>query len=145
MLELINKALFIAQNEDVSTCSDCVVLYSISFMPNEKNKLLAQEYLRQNINAKILDDTPCGKSLIALGLNGKVNEVGEEINKVWRIASKRFIEQASGNITAFVEGADERSTFYTTELKEILENDKILTINKIDKFEFYKKFTPYRY
>ncbi len=145
MLELINKALFIAQNEDVSTCSDCVVLYSISFMPNEKNKLLAQEYLRQNINAKILDDTPCGKSLIALGLNGKVNEVGEEINKVWRIASKRFIEKASGNITAFVEGADERSTFYATELKEILKNDKILTINNIDKFEFYKKFIPCRY
>ena len=145
MKNKIDEALEIANTKDVSTLVDCAVVYSISFMPDEKNKIEALEYLAKNKNAKMLDMTDCGKALIALGLNGKVNEVHEAITNVWKIASKRFIGNASGDIKAFVEGADERSTFYSTELKEILDNSKILTINGIDKFIFAKSFRPQRY
>ena len=141
----IDEALEIANTKDVSTLKDCAVVYSISFMPNEKNKELAFRYLEQNKKAKLLDMTECGKALIDLGLNGKVNEVHKKITEIWKIASKRYIENASGNINAFVEGADERSTFYSLELKEILDNPKILTINGIDKFLFAKNFIPRRY
>ena len=145
MKSLISKAYEIARFFDVATPKDCAVVYSVSFMPNEKNKELAINFVNKNKGAMMLDDTPCGKALIELGLNGKVNEVADEITNIWKIASARYIFSASGNINAFVDEADERSTFVSTELNNIIENDKILTINGIDKFEFASNFKPYRY
>jgi hypothetical protein len=145
MQQIINKALEIATSFDVSTPINGAVVYSISFMPDEKNKELAIKYVKENQNAMMLDDTPCGRALIELGLNGKVDKVADEITNIWKIASKRYIESASGNINAFVDRADERSTFVSTELNKILENNKISTINGIDKFEFASTFKSYRY
>lgn len=145
MQELLKKALNIAETYDVSTCKNCAVVYSISYMPNESNKIRAKEYVTVNNKAKMLDDTPCGKALIDLGLDGKVNDVAEEITKIWKIASSRYINSASGDIAAFVEGADERSTFCTTELNDIMQNPNITHINRIEKNIFYQNFCPKRY
>lgn len=145
MQNLLNKAYEIAKNADVTTVSDGAVVYSVSYMPNDENKLKAKAFLKENPTAKMLDDTPCGEALIALGLDGKVNEVGEDITQIWRIASARYIAVASGNIHAFVAGADERSTFCTTELEEIMKNQNITHINGIDKLTFTQNFHPSRY
>jgi len=145
MDNLIAKAKEIAETYDVTTEPDCGVVYSVSFMPSDKNKNEAKAFVIQNSNTKMLDDTPCGKALIELGLDGKVNEVAEEITAVWRIASLRFIAAASGNIHAFVKGADERSTFCTIELSEIIKNPKITQINGIKKEKFALNFKPQRY
>lgn len=142
MPSLLNKALEIAVREDVATAPDGAVVYSVSYMPHDENKKQAKAFLTNHAEAKILDDTPCGKALVALGLDGKVNEVGEEITRIWRIASSRYIAAASGNIHAFVEGADKRSTFCTTELAEILKNPNVTHINGIDKTKFAENFTP---
>lgn len=145
MQSLLNKARAIAENADVTTALNGAVVYSVSYMPNDENKVQAKAFLQQNPTAKMLDDTPCGKELIALGLDGKVNEVGEEITQIWRIASVRYIAAASGNIHAFVKGADERSTFCTTELTEILKNQNITHINGEDKLTFAHTFKSRRY
>lgn len=145
MNELIKKARDIAETYDVSTQSDSAVVYSVSFMPTDENKQKAKAFIKENPTAKMLDDTPCGKALIALGLDGKVNEVGKEITEIWRIASSRYIKEASGNIHAFVEGADARSTFCTTELSEIMENPQITYINGIEKSLFSNTFIPKHY
>ncbi len=145
MTPLLNKAYDIAKNADVTTVPNGAVVYSVSYMPSDENKIKAKEFLKENPTAKMLDDTPCGKALIELGLDGKVNEVGEEITKIWRIASARYIATASGNIHAFVEDADERSTFCTTELAEIMKNPYITHINGEDKSIFVLNFKPKRY
>lgn len=145
MSDILTQAMKIAQTYDVSTVLNGAVVYSVSYMPHDKNKQQAWAFVKSQTNAKMLDDTPCGKALINLRLDGKVNEVGEEITKIWRVASSRFIAAASGNINAFVEGADERSTFCTTELSEILKNPNITKINGIDKTEFAENFTPQHY
>lgn len=145
MQQIIKKAFDIANNFDVKTNPNSAVLYSISFMPNEVNKTKALAYLKEHKFAQILDTTLCGKALIDMGLNSKVNEASVDINNIWKIASSRFIKYASGNIIAFVDGADERSTFYTTELVEILKNPNITTINKIDKHIFFQTFIPQKY
>ncbi|MCM1324745.1 MAG: hypothetical protein NC218_11550 [Acetobacter sp.] len=145
MQQLLNKALEIAETYDVSTIPNQAVVYSVSYMPTNENKEKALDYVHSVAEAKMLDDTPCGKALTALGLDGKVNEVGAEVTRVWRIASTRYIAAAAGNINAFVDAADERSTFCTTELAEILQNEHITHINGIDKFVFAKKFQPQRY
>lgn len=141
----IEQAFNIAQTYDVTTPKDGAVVYSVSFMPTDENKRAAERFVKEYSFAKMLDDTPCGKALIALGLDGKVNEVGETITKIWRIASERYIKAASGNIHAFVEGADERSTFCTTELAEIMKNQNISQINGIEKESFITRFKPRRY
>ena len=145
MQNLLNKAMQIAQEGDVTTALNGAVVYSVSYMPTNENKEQALEYVRNNAEAKMLDDTPCGRALIALGLDGKVNEVGEEITQIWRMASARYIAAASGNINAFVKGADERSTFCTTELSEILKNPQITHINGMKKHLFASSFKKCRY
>lgn len=145
MDNLLKKAYDIAQNKSVTTQPNGAVVYSVSYMPTEENKKRAFTYIKDNPTAQMLDDTPCGKALIELGLDGKVNEVGEEITEIWRIASSRYIKAASGNIHAFVEGADERSTFCMTELTEIMHNPRITHINGVDKELFLKNFKPKHY
>ena len=134
------KAYEIAQNEDVATSADSVVLYSISYLPTRENKDKAMAYLKSHSECRTLDDTPCGKKLIALGLETGSGCPDSEILKVWAIASARFIAAASGNVLAFVDNADPRSTFVSVELPHILQNDKIKMINGIAKETFAKQF-----
>lgn len=134
------EAYDIAENESVETPPDSIVLYSISYLPERTNKEMAQAYLQQHGECLTLDDTPCGKKLIALGLETGSGCPDSEILKVWAIASRRFIAAASGNITAFVTGADKRSTFVSTELPHILQNPRLHLINGIDKFVFARDF-----
>lgn len=136
----LQQAFQIAKTEDVSTPANRVVLYSISYLPTPENKQKALEFIRNNPDYMLLDDTKCGKRLINLGLETGNENPPQEIMKIWAIASKRFIAAAKGNITAFVEGADSRSTFVSAELPEILKNPGILTINNKDKFLFAESF-----
>lgn len=136
----LQKAFDIALTADVSSPRDCVVLYSISYQPTDINKKRAFEYINSHPEALMIDHTPCGKQLIALGLETGAENPPEELTKIWHIASERFIQNASGNITAFVENADKRSTFVTVELPLILQNDKINRINGEDKFVFAARF-----
>ena len=131
----------IAQNSDVSSAPDSVVLYSVSYLPSKENKIQAQEYLRTHKNCLTIDNTECGKQLLALGLETDFKAPETELMKVWAIASERFIKAASGNVTAFVKNADKRSTFRRIELPNILKNSKILTINHQDKFSFAEQFS----
>ena len=140
MNEKLGQAFAIAQTADVSTPQNSVVLYSISYQPSDANKRKAMEYLRLNPDKKTLDDTECGKKLIALGLETGNENPNMEILKVWAIASARFIKAVKGNVTAFVENADKRSTFVSVELPLILQNEQVSEINGIDKFVFARQF-----
>lgn len=130
----------IAATADVSSPQDCVVLYSVSYQPTDINKKRAFEYIKNHPSAMMIDHTPCGKQLLALGMETGAENPPEELTKIWRIASERFIKSATGNITAFVENADKRSTFVTVELPLILQNNQITRINGEDKFVFAAQF-----
>lgn len=136
----LEEALKIAQTADVSTPPNSVVLYSISYQPTDENKRSALEYMQNHHECFMLDNTPCGQKLIAMGLKTDNHNPPQKLIKIWAIASKRFIEAASGNITAFVENADPRSTFVSVELPLILQNQKVKCINGIDKFLFAEQF-----
>lgn len=136
----IKTAYDIARNADVSSAPDSVVLYSVSYLPNKENKIKAFEYMKTHKNCLMLDDTECGKKLIALGLETDYKAPEDELMKIWAIASARFIAAASGNIVAFVKNADSRSTFRRIELPNILQNEKIKTVNGEDKVRFAAQF-----
>jgi hypothetical protein len=132
-LEIARK---IAETADVSTPENSIVLYSISYLPSDANKRQAHAYLKANPSAMMLDDTVCGKELIALGLETGSGIPPAEIMQIWAIASKRFIMAASGDVRAFVQDADPRSTFVSVELPLILQNPNLKKINGIDKYIF---------
>ena len=136
----LEKARQIALYEDVSTPPSSVVLYSISYQPTNENKLLALQYMQMHPEAYMLDNTECGQKLMAMGLETGNDNPPARLLEIWAIASKRFILAASGNVTAFVENADKRSTFCSVELPLILQNKKIKTINQIDKYQFASQF-----
>ena len=136
----IEIARHIAENEDISTPENSVVLYSISYQPSDENKRKALRFLAEHTGFYTLDDTACGQKLMALGLETGNDNPNPELLKIWATASQRFILAASGNITAFVDNADKRSTFVSVELPLILQNDKIKLINGTEKHKFAAQF-----
>ncbi len=140
MDDFYDTALDVAKTYDVRTKPDSLVLYSVSFLPSKENKMKAFEYIKDHPGFVMLDHTPCGIEMINMGLeNGRCHLKEDEIAYLWKVASKRLLEAASGNVTAFVKNADERSVFRSMELPTILANDKIKTINGQDKFQFAKE------
>ncbi len=141
MDNIYQKALEVAADMSVATPDNGVVLYSISFLPTKENKEQAFAYLEQHPEAMMIDQTECGQALIKMGLLNNHPELSsEQIAYIWKIASKRMIEQARGDIKAFVKNADSRSVFRSTELPAILQNPNIPTINGIDKFTFANSY-----
>ena len=141
-MNLYEQAMTVAETFDVSTPKDSVVLYSISYLPTTRNRDLAFDCVRSNPGKMMIEHTACGAELVKLGLDSADNcgLTSEQIAAVWKLASQRFIEAASGNVCAFVENADFRIVFRSMELPMILQNKRIRTINDTDKYEFAKIF-----
>ena len=139
MQKLYEQAMRAAAVDDVSTPPDSLVLYSISYLPTAENKDKAFAYLQTNPKAMMIDQTPCGQKLIALGMLEDILPK-DQIVEIWKLASKRLIAAASGNVTAFVNKADKRSVFRQQELPGLLKNDKVKSINGMDKFAFAQRF-----
>ena len=142
-MDIYKQAKTVAETFDVSSPENSVVLYSISYLPTTRNRDLAFDCVRSNPGKMMIEHTACGAELVRLGLDSadKCNLPSEQIAAVWKAASKRFIEAASGNVCAFVEKADRRSVFRSMELPTILQNERIRTVNGTDKYEFAKIFS----
>lgn len=137
MDDLLKKALQVAKNYDVTTPKDSLVLYSVSFLPTKENRDKAFAYTAEHPGSMMIEHTPCGAKLVEMGLASSASSLSDEdVALVWKEASKRLIDQASGNITAFVAGADARSVFVSMELPSILANPEITTINQLPKAKF---------
>ena len=136
----------VAGTADVRTAPGAAVVYSISYQPTRANKEAAEAYMAKHPEAMTIDCTLCGRKLADFGLAAYAeNEADrEKIADIWRLASRRFIESAAGNITAFVDNADPRSVFRSEELPDILKNPKITTINGVDKYLFASRFEEFR-
>lgn len=134
------KGLKIARSYDVSSKENSVVLYSISFQPTQVNREKAFKYIKSNPDKIMIEHTECGAKLVEIGFESIKTLNQEDIMTIWGEASRRFVAAASGNVTAFVDGADPRGVFRTVELPNILQNPNIKTVNDIDKYEFAKQF-----
>ncbi len=133
------EGMKIARTLDVSSKENSVVVYSISFQPTAANREKAFDFVKKNPGHLLIEHTECGAKLVEMGFESTKTLNKDESMMIWSEASRRFIAGASGNVTAFVEGADPRSVFRTVELPNILQNDKITTVNGMDKFLFAKQ------
>ncbi len=141
MNNLFSDALKIAKHYDVSTPENGLVVYSVSYQPTKENRDKAFKYVADNPGSMMMEHTPCGAKLVEIGMASSDTGLSEEeLTLVWKEASKRMIDEASGNVTAFVDKADQRSVFCSLELPAILNNPNIKTINREDKIKFAKRF-----
>ena len=135
----LNLGMNVAQSYDVSSPENSVVLFSISYQPTTENRDKAIDFVKNNPQKMLIEHTECGAKLVELGFEGTNTLNCEDIKTIWAIASRRFINAAKGDITAFVDNAHPQSIFMSIELPNILNNDNIITINGIDKNIFAKQ------
>ena len=141
MKDLFAKALEVARSYNVQTPDNGIVLYSVSYQPTKENRDQALAYAARHPDKMVIEHTDCGAKLVEMGLlSSDSGLTPDEIAEVWSIASKRFISEAKGSVTAFVNNADPRSVFCRMELPNILTNPKLTSINGIEKHEFAKMF-----
>lgn len=140
MKDTFLDGLKVAKTYEVDTPKDSLVLYSVTNLPTKENRDNAFAYVAANSGAMMIEHTPCGAKLVEMGFVSSDTGLAEEdVAQIWKEASKRLIDAASGNITAFVDNADAQSVFLTMELPTILTNPNILTINGIAKADFANK------
>ena len=141
MCDLFSEGLKAAKSLDVSTPPDSLVLYSITNQPTRENRDKAFAYVAEHPGKMMIEHTPCGAKLVELGFSSSDSGMSaDDVALIWKEASKRMIEQASGDVTAFVNNADKDSVFLSLELPCILNNQQIPTINGEDKHRFAKRF-----
>ena len=141
MKSLFLEGLKVAKTYDVCTPKDSLVVYSVSFLPNKKNRDDAFAYVNANRGKMMIEHTPCGAKLVEMGFASSDTGLNDDdVALIRKEASKLLIDEASGNITAFVDNADPRSVFCSMELPALLGNSAVTTVNGIDKFEFAKNF-----
>ena len=115
---------------NVSSFNNKAVFYSGD---NDKNK--ARALAQKGLNP--IDRTFAGKKLA--GINERYRqrfgllEGDRRSNKVWTLASKRYAQNARGSVKTFVCGSRPNSVFRKTELPTLLKNQKVTSINGIDR------------
>lgn len=141
MKSLFLEGLKVAKTYDVCTPKDSLVVYSVSFLPSKKNRDDAFAYVNANRGKMMIEHTPCGAKLVEMGFASSDTGLNDDdVALIWKEASKRLIDEAAGNITAFVDNADPRSVFCSMELPALLSNPAVTTVNGMDKFEFAENF-----
>lgn len=147
----MNKAAFSTKEEyleyvqsegfDVLTRPNRAVAYSGADPDGVENWLLA-DFASGDVNYRKssdydkLEKTPGGKFLHENLRNSGLSKM--EQKEIWQEASSKYIREASGNLTCYVQNAREDSVFRQTELPQSLSNEKITSLNGISKTELVK-------
>jgi hypothetical protein len=117
-----------AQNIDLSTEPNSAVFYS-----GPGNRDLATSYANAN-GASTIEMTKGGSWLDNEQLFGKDSALTpDQADQVWRTASERYASGASGDVTAFTEGARPTGVFNTVEYPALQNNPNVNNINFLGK------------
>lgn len=135
------QALAIATTADVNVDQDRSVFFS-----GTRNRRKAVSFCRmqdtQNENFKTILDTQAWRKLVQHDFITRDSLFLSEDKFALRdIVCRRFSEQASGNVTAFINPQRPFGTFFRIELPILLANDKVQTINDEPK-EAYRPLVP---
>lgn len=116
----VDYYLVLAEKLDVTTAIGKSVFYS-----GPGNRKLAEQFAIAEDKAT-LEMTPGGKFLDDLKLFEQGSPLNpEQATRVWSRLSRRYAEQAAGNVFCFVSGARPTGVFTTVELPELKKNRKV--------------------
>ena len=135
------RSMSIARAYPLGAPLDGITLYTISFQPTKANWEAAEHFLASSPGHSTIDHTAIGPRLIAEPLYDKAyGFTREQSYAPWFEASRRLLNAARGNVTAFVENANPNSTFVVVELPIIMANPAITTVNGVAKDEWLRAF-----
>jgi len=132
-----------SEDFNVSTRPDRAVAYSGADPDGVENWKLADiasggSNSRGSADYDKLEKTPGGSFLHENLRDSGLSKMDQK--EIWQAASRRYISEASGNLTCYVQNAREDSVFRQTELPESLVNEKITSINGISKEDLGKEY-----
>jgi len=139
--EQVQRAVDIALHGDVSSAPDSAVF----FAGKKSNMREAVRLCTSDESGELttLLHTDAYKQLKEIPLYGHdAPFTPEESFDITGAVSARFAQEASGNVTVFVEKLSKRSTFFTVELPALLLNDDVETINNEDKMSWLRYVQP---
>lgn len=120
--------LGLADKLDVTTGISKSVFYS-----GAGNRKLAEQFALAE-DKMTLEMTPGGKFLDDLKLFEQGSPLKpEQATKVWSRLSRRYAEQAAGDVFCFVSGARPTGVFITVELPELRKNRKVGSIYHVSR------------
>ncbi|MFM7530743.1 MAG: hypothetical protein ACKO63_20045, partial [Nodosilinea sp.] len=97
------------------------------------NRKLAERFCADS-GSCLIGNTIGGKWLQEI-TDRDINLSDKQTDSLWSAVSKKYAEQAVGDITAFVYGAEEKRIFYSAELPALLKNENITSINSVPRAE----------
>jgi len=129
---------------DVSTQANQAVFWSGTFQQvapenisfsRQWNDDAAKESIADS-GRTLIASTPGGGELEARAARGELNDfTREQQTQLWEEASKKYAEQASGDVATRVVGAAEPRVFRQVELGTLLENEHVTSINVLAREE----------
>ena len=124
----MNYYMVLADQLDVTTGISKSVFYS-----GAGNRKLAEQFAVAE-DKMTLEMTPGGKFLDDLKLFDQGSPLKpEQATKVWSRLSRRYAEQAAGDVFCFVAGARATGVFTTVELPELRKNRKVGNIYHVSR------------
>lgn len=117
--------------EDVATPPGRAMCYSGSSTPGGSNHDKALRYAGRHQLVPI-DLTPAGVWLDRLNLYNNDSVTLNQATWIWSALSQRYMAEAAGTITAFVEGHLPEKIFSRVELKSFVENPQLTGIQYLD-------------
>ena len=124
----MNYYLVLADQLDVTTGISKSVFYS-----GAGNRKMAEQFAIAE-DKMTLEMTPGGKFLDDLKLFEQGSPLKpEQATKVWSRLSRRYAEQAAGDVFCFVSGARPTGVFITVELPELRKNRKVGSIYHVSR------------
>ena len=124
----MNYYMVLAEQLDVTTGISKSVFYS-----GAGNRKLAEQFALAE-DKVTLEMTPGGKFLDDLKLFEQGSPLKpEQATKVWSRLSRRYAEQAAGDVFCFVSGARPTGVFITVELPELRKNRKVGSIYHVSR------------
>ncbi len=124
----MNYYMVLAEQLDVTTGISKSVFYS-----GAGNRKLAEQFAIAE-DKMTLEMTPGGKFLDDLKLFEQGSPLKpEQATKVWARLSRRYAEQAAGDVFCFVAGARPTGVFTTVELPELRKNHKVGNIYHVSR------------
>lgn len=129
-------------NEDTKLVNQLIAQHS--FQPEKDKAVFYSGDNRENEKRAVkaglqsIQETEGGKSL---NFPNRYEQYGEKVaNALWKEASKEYARTAEGKVTTFVCGAEKDSIFCTTELKILVNSEKVTEINGVSREHFQKAF-----
>ncbi len=104
------------------------------FYAGEGNWQRASEYAEMH-NMNPVTQTRPGEILDTVVTREQSSINRDDKKAIWRSASRSYAAQVEGNVKTFVAGANPDSIFRKTELSTILNNEKVETINGLERTE----------